>query len=511
MQNARSVAPEQALNGNGDPVAVFTARANAAAQLWKTGEVSLPDAVDELQANAARTGLIDHVGQDHVQAIMAEAFAAVRPAGRPNIVDNKKRDVNEVAAPADEPTDNLEPLPCVDLALNPIPPREWLVSERIPMRNVTLLSGEGAIGKSLLLMQLSGAVVLGKEWIGTLPEQGAALYMSCEEDDDEVRRRMEDVARCLKSTRQEMVERGLQFLSFAGKDAVLAVPDRFGIMRPTPLFERLRRAAIELRPKLIAVDNLVDVYGGKELDRAQSRQFITTLRGVAIEANAAVIISAHPSLTGIATDTGLSGTTNWHNSVRARMYFKPAPGDDTALRVLEVKKNNYGLVSENILLRWRNGVYVVEPGRGTLERLATEAGIDALFIKLLRRFTEQGRNVSDKPGTSYAPARFAKQPEAQQDKVTSRAFADAMERLFGASKIRVASEGPPSHPRTRIVEASTDPSTTPSTTLPPPSTGGCVPTPHTPRPVEAGKGAVEARPLHRGFSPNPRCAARESK
>src|SRR5262245_48484047 len=88
---------------------------------------------------------------------------------------------------------------------------------------------------------------------------------------------------------------------------------------------------------------------------------------------------------GIRSDTGLSGSTGWHNSVRARMYFKPAPGDDTSLRVLEVKKNNYGPVSESIVLRWRDGVYVVEPGVGTLDRLAAEAEIDHLFLKLLRR------------------------------------------------------------------------------------------------------------------------------
>src|SRR5262245_12677583 len=140
-----------------------------------------------------------------------------------------------------------EPLPYVDLTLD-LTPRQWLVPDRIPMRNVSLVSGEGAIGKSLLLMQLTGAVVLGKEWIGTLPEQGPVLYFNCEEDDDEVRRRMEDVARHLGATRQDMFERGLRFLSFAGRDSILAQPDRNGILRPTPLFDRLRREALQLRP-----------------------------------------------------------------------------------------------------------------------------------------------------------------------------------------------------------------------------------------------------------------------
>jgi len=173
------------------------------------------------------------------------------------------------------------PLPYVNLALD-LTPREWLVPGRIPMRNVSSMSGEGAIGKSLLLMQLSGAVALGKDWIGTLPEQGPVLYFNAEEDDDEVRRRMEDVARHLGATRQDMIDNGLLFLSFAGRDAILAQPDRSGILRPTPLFDRLRSEALQLRPKLIVFDTVADTFGGKENDRGQTRQFITMLRGLAL-------------------------------------------------------------------------------------------------------------------------------------------------------------------------------------------------------------------------------------
>jgi RecA-family ATPase len=327
-----------------------------------------------------------------------------------------------------------EPLPFVDLALD-LTPRQWLVPDRIPMRNVSSMSGEGAIGKSLLLMQLSGAVALGNKWIGTLPEKGPVLYFNAEEDDDEVRRRMEDVAHHLGATRQDMILHGLRVLSFAGRDAILAQPDRFGILRPTPLFDRLRREALEWHPRLIVFDTVADTFGGKENDRGQTRQFITLLRGLAIDADSAVVMSAHPSLTGISTDTGLSGNTGWHNSVRYRMYFKTAPGDDTSLRVLECKKSNYGPINEAILLRWKDGVYVVEPGTGTLERMAAEAEVDHLFIKLLRKLSEQGRNVSDKVSPSYAPSMFATEPEARSAKVNKKAFAESMARLFTAGRI----------------------------------------------------------------------------
>jgi RecA-family ATPase len=394
------------------------------------------------------------------------------------------------------------PLPYVDLALE-LTPREWLVHERIPMRNVTSLSGEGSIGKSLLLMQLSGAVVLGKDWIGTLPEPGPVLYLSCEEDDQEVRRRMEDVARHLDSTRQELIDRGLKVLSFAGKDAILGQFDRAGIIRPTPLFERIRQAAVTLHPKLIVLDPIADVFAGKEIERSHTRQFITMLRGLAIETGSAVVMAAHPSLTGISSNTGLSGSTAWHNSVRARMYFKPTPGDDKALRVLEVRKNNYGPEAENILLRWKDGVYVIEPGEGTLEQLHAEAEDDFLFLKLLRRFMEQGRNVSDKSGPTYAPALFAKQKEAKTAKITSKDLADAMERLFAAGKMKVITEGRPSKQRTKIVEIEgvpNDPPNDPPNAAQRRPTGGAAHTPHTPQPVGRADWALGAPAAPAGLS-----------
>jgi RecA-family ATPase len=121
-----------------------------------------------------------------------------------------------------------------------------------------------------------------------------------------------------------------------------------------------------------------------------------------------------------------------------------------------VKKNNYGPVTETIVLRWRDGVYVVEARKGTLEQLAAEAEIDHLFLTLLRRFTEQGRNVSDNKGPTYAPAKFAETPEAKGAKITSRMLADAMERLFNNSKIEAKPEGSPSRKRSRLIEITSE-------------------------------------------------------
>jgi RecA-family ATPase len=359
------------------------------------------------------------------------------------------------------------PLTYIDIAREPIPAREWAVLNRIPARNVTLLSGEGAIGKTILLLQLSAAHVLGRDWIGTLPEPGAVIYLSCEDDDDEMCRRLEAIAAAYQVTRSELASNGLRIVSMVGKNALLGVADRKGLVQRTDLFEQLYTEAVSIRPKAVILDTAADVFGGDEISRAQTRQFLTLLRSLAIASGAAVILSAHPSLTGISTDTGLSGSTAWHNSVRARLYFKPEPDlKDPELRVLEVKKNNYGPVAEEILLRWRNGVFVPEPRTGSLEQMAADRKVEDLFLTLLRRFTKQGRNVSDKPSSSYAPSQFENEPEAKEAKATKKLLAAAMTRLFAANKIRVVIEGSVSRPRGRLVEGPAETSNDPSNDLP---------------------------------------------
>jgi hypothetical protein len=65
-----------------DPAEIFRARCEARALLFATGELDLHEAVDVLQADAVANGLVRQIGQDAVQAILRDAFQAVR-AGRP--------------------------------------------------------------------------------------------------------------------------------------------------------------------------------------------------------------------------------------------------------------------------------------------------------------------------------------------------------------------------------------------------------------------------------------------
>ena len=61
-----------------DPLEAFIERAEGHAYLWSIGELTLHEAVDVLQADAERDGLIEQIGQDQIQKILGECFAPYR-------------------------------------------------------------------------------------------------------------------------------------------------------------------------------------------------------------------------------------------------------------------------------------------------------------------------------------------------------------------------------------------------------------------------------------------------
>ena len=356
-----------------------------------------------------------------------------------------------------QPTSGVEErasrfMPASDLDGLDVPVREWLVDGLVPSGTVTLLGGDGGTGKSLLSLQLACAVALGRCWI-TLPvKAGRALFISAEDDLDELHRRIADITKA-EGVRPADLDR-LTIRSLAGENALLAVLEgRSGALVPSPLFWELNQRIEAERPAVVILDTLADLFPGNENDRAQARHFIGLLRGVAIRHSCAVMLLAHPSLSGLNSGSGTSGSTGWNNSVRSRLYFERIMQDgyeqDPDARVLRTMKANYGRTGSEIGLTWQEGVFVAKPEETGLDRMARGMKAERVFLKLLRAFAEQGRNVSEGGGRNYAPKAFAEHPDSEG--CTKTALKTAMEALFARGVIGLEETGPASKRRRHIV------------------------------------------------------------
>jgi RecA-family ATPase len=256
---------------------------------------------------------------------------------------------------------------------------------------------------------------------------------------------------------------GLSIVPLAGADAILAAPRaKSNILQPTPLFGAVDAHIGEHRPRLIVFDTLADMFAGEENQRAQARQFVGLLRGLCIRHETTALMLAHPSLSGMASGSGSSGSTAWNNSVRSRLYLERVKGDDGTepdpdLRTLTTKKANYGRTGQQIRLVWRRGVFrVAASSESSFSAIAAQSKAERVFLGLLRAYEDEGRHVSATPSANFAPAIFAKD-DTRAEGITKRGFTDAMNRLFERGDIRVEEFGKPSRRLRRIVLVDREP------------------------------------------------------
>jgi len=142
----------------------------------------------------------------------------------------------------------------------PVPDREWIVRDLIPAKTVTLLSGDGAAGKTTLGLQLAAARALARDWIGTIPAPGPTLFLSAEDDGDELHRRLHAIRLHYGAAWDDLAD--IHLADLVGANAVLGEFSKSGIICATKLFAAVTAAIERTRADLVIVDALADAFAG---------------------------------------------------------------------------------------------------------------------------------------------------------------------------------------------------------------------------------------------------------
>jgi DNA primase len=239
------------------------------------------------------------------------------------------------------------------------PPREWIIPDWLPKGCVTAIYGDGGVGKSLLAQQLMAAVATGKSWLRYKNEPMKVYGLLCEDDRDEIHRRQNSINQQLGIKEEDFGN--MLYVSRVGKDNLLMTFDKEERGKLTSFFNQLLADIQEFKPQLVVLDTLADLFGGNENIRIQVRQFVQNCCGeIARSVNAAVLLCAHPSDSGLQRKTGTGGSTAWSNTVRSRWYLEKPEEDGVSpdIRILSQKKSNYSAAKEKITLKWEDGIFV---------------------------------------------------------------------------------------------------------------------------------------------------------
>lgn len=339
----------------------------------------------------------------------------------------------------------------------PAPAQEWLVDGWIPKDVVTLLTGDGEAGKSIIGLQLCLATALGTEWLGMPVEHGRAMFVSAEDDIGEAHRRLErlmpgGVSGANGPDGPGGPDRRGGFLLWpiaGGTDLALAAGGKNGALAFTPRFAACERAIRAFRPAVVVLDTLGILFGGQENDRAQVQAFVSGVQKWALEAHAAIVVIGHPSKSGMESGLGYSGSTAWNNAVRSRLYLKKVKDGNVAeskstRRVLTLMKANRGVSGSDIALRMIGGRMLREgDGDASEVKALRQAEARDAVMQMTAELTKAGVRLSASAHAgNYAPKVMG--AHALGAAFTREELQSAMVALLADGRLKVETSGPPS-------------------------------------------------------------------
>lgn len=322
------------------------------------------------------------------------------------------------------------------------PEREWVMPYWIPAAHVTLLSGKGGIGKSLLAQHLGTAIAAGVDYIENLAPRRVLMW-AAEDDMEELWRRQINISMYLGAPLENLGNFRLR--SCVGSDVTLAAPI-FNALTRTPMLEELKQEANDFKSELVILDNIARMFGGNENDRHQVTTFLAWLQSACEPA--AVLLLGHPAK---AAGSEFSGSSAWEGAVRARLYFSDRPPDqeeegggdqsiDPAVRYLARRKANYSELDMR-KFNLREGTLVPEsvPRRVGKGQLSGDFCRD-IVLRAVRKLAEKEiYGTSSTASPTYLP-RVAKQ-YGLLESATEGAFGAAMRQLIMDGGLRTCAVG----------------------------------------------------------------------
>jgi hypothetical protein len=174
-----------------------------------------------------------------------------------------------------------------------IPPRPWVVKGYLMRGSVAVLSGQGAGGKSSLMVRWTIALALG-EAVGEFEPSAPCKVVNynVEDDRDEQLRRYS--AGLISMKRQPSDIAGKVIRCGPAEIGTLFERDQAtGRVTPTPAMDALERLCVETGASVLVCDPLAELHNAEENDNTAMRAVVAAFRGMAQRLGIAVMVLHH--------------------------------------------------------------------------------------------------------------------------------------------------------------------------------------------------------------------------
>ena len=174
-----------------------------------------------------------------------------------------------------------------------IPPRAWVARGFAERRNVTVLAGAGAAGKSMLLKAWAVAAVLGMPFSRFQPIAPLrVLSYNVEDDLDEERRRLSATLRYFNATPSHLAGK-LRILGPTNVGTLVERDPNTNRLKVTEAMTAICHHIETFKPDILILDPLVELHTIEENDNTGLRAVIANFRQLSNTYNLATIIAHH--------------------------------------------------------------------------------------------------------------------------------------------------------------------------------------------------------------------------
>jgi hypothetical protein len=230
------------------------------------------------------------------------------------------------------------------------PPRPFTTKFLTPVGEVTLLSANGGVGKTMFALGWATCIAFG---IAGLPvhvtEAAPVLFATAEDAAIECGRRLKAIFAAMHlNVAGSWAHDGMaRFHLWDLEGAPLWTEARDNAAGlPTAGFIELERRINVTGARQVFIDNASSVFHANHNDLTAVNAFIGALRRVASRTGCNIVLLAHVSAEN-ATKGGAKtyyGSAAWHNGVRSRMFMELVPAENGVPEHVAVthEKSNYG-------------------------------------------------------------------------------------------------------------------------------------------------------------------------
>jgi hypothetical protein len=286
------------------------------------------------------------------------------------------------------------------------PHRRWVVDGLVPYGQATLLTGAGAAGKSLLEQLKCTCIGMGIPFLGVTVEQMPTLYITCEDDRDELHRRQASICEGLGISLEQTRGRVTLLSLYGEMGNELCTFDEARTLRPAKRYNEIIETARAIGARHVTLDNTSHLYTGNENARSEVASFVNLCNAMAREIDGAVTMVGFPNKAG----DSYSGSTAWENQVRSRLFLETPKDEDGKVidpdqRVLRNEKANYARKGAEIGFMWKDGTFVLpDTAHGDDPVVTTFTDVQA--YEALREIDRRWRAGNPFSAAHNAPERY---------------------------------------------------------------------------------------------------------